>query len=57
MRPVFIKFNNGNYNFVTFDYSGEERSELNWIKMHEEMFSEGDKLPAAKFNAAKKKLM
>ena len=28
--------------------------ELNWTKMHEKVFSEGEKFPAAKLNAAKK---
>ena len=37
-----------------FDCLGEERSELNWTKLHEKGFSEGKKIPAVKFKAATK---
>ena len=34
-------------------YLSEERLELNLTKIHEKVFSEGEKFPPAKFNAAK----
>ena len=36
-----------------FGYLGEERSALNRTKLHEKVFSERKKFPAAKFNAVK----
>ena len=36
-----------------FDYLSEERSELNLTKIHEKVFSEGDKFAPVKFNAAR----
>ena len=36
-----------------FDFLGEKLSELNRTKLHEKVFSEGEKFPAEKFNGTK----
>ena len=37
------------FRLSVFDYLDEERSELNWTKMHQKLLSEGEKFSAAKF--------